>query len=158
MNNGEKYKYYKKRRNLSVAGKWTCVVAPFGIVFGVKFNEYIKIMDTSDTVKLSIGCVLALIVAAIAIYKEFKHGEETKKFAPAVGWGVALAFAWLFQIMLQDLVLIIGAEFAGQCAATGLDIYGKKASEEMTAYKALAREDNTLHYKEPKKVKVKVVK
>lgn len=158
MNNGEKFRYYKRRRNASIVGRWACIVSPFGIVFGVKFNEYIKIMDTGDTIKLSIGCILALVVAAIAIYKQFKHSDETKHIAPAIGWGVALAFAWLFEIILHDLVLILASEFAGQCAAVGVDYYCKHATEEMNAYKTLAREDNTLHYKEPKKVKVKVVK
>ena len=158
LTHGEKYRYYRKRRNLTTIGKWGSIVTPFGVIFGVKFNEYVQILDTAQTVKLSIGCVLALAVAVIAIYKEFKHSEKSKHLAPAIGWGVALAFAWLFEVILQDLVLILASEFAGQCVAAGFDSYSAYANKEMEEEKTLARQDNTLHKKSQKKIKVKVVK
>lgn len=155
--NGEKYISYRRRRNASIAGKWGCVIAPFGIVFGAKFNDYVKILDTFETVKLTIGCVLAIVVAAIAVFNEVRTSKETKHLAPAVGWGLALAFIWLFQIIINDLLLIVGSEFAGQCAAAGLKYYGTYAGNEAEEYKKLARQDNTLG-KKRKKMTVKVYK
>lgn len=157
MNNNEKFLYYRKRSRLATVGKWGSVVAPFGIVFGIKFNEYINIIDTGETIKLTIGAILAVIVAGIAVYKEVKHSEETKHLAPAVGWGLAFLFIWLFKVILDDLLLIVGSEFAGQCVAFGIKAYGDHAKEEAVSYKDLARKDGSLGNKKRKYImKVKV--
>ena len=150
MNNNEKFLYYRKRRRLSIAGKWGSVIAPFGIVFGVKFNEYVNIIDTGEVVKLTIGSVLAIVVAMIAVYKEVKHSEETKHLAPAFGWALATVFAWLFKVIIDDLFLILLAETCGQFTAMGINIYGEHCKEEANAYKDLARKDGNLGAKKRK--------
>lgn len=150
MNNNEKYLYYRKRSRLSVLGKWGSVIAPFGIVFGVKFNEYVNIIDTGEVVKLTIGSVLAIIVAVVAVYKEVKHSEETKHLAPAFGWALATVFAWLFKVIIDDLFIILLSETIGQFTAMGINMYGEHAKEEAAAYKDLARRDNTLGTKKRK--------
>jgi len=150
MNNNEKYLYYRKRRRLSIAGKWGSVIAPFGIVFGVKFNEYVNIIDTGEVVKLTIGSVLAIVVACIAVYKEVKHSEETKHLAPAFGWALATVFAWLLKVIIDDLFLILFAETIGQFTAMGINIYGEHCKEEATAYKDIARKDGSIGQKRRK--------
>lgn len=150
MNDNEKFLYYRKRARLSVLGKWTSVIAPFGIVFGVKFNEYVNIIDTGEVVKLTIGSVLAIVVAVVAVYKEVKHSEETKHLAPAFGWALATVFVWLFKVIIDDLFIILLSETIGQFTAMGINMYGEHAREEAKAYKELARERNTLGKKKRK--------
>ena len=152
MNNNEKYLYYRKRRRLSIVGKWGSIIAPFGIVFGIKFNEYVNIIDTGEVVKLTIGCVLAIVVAGVAIYKEVKHSEETKHLAPAFGWALATLFVWLFKVIIDDLFIIFLSETIGQFTAMGINIYSENAKEEAKAYKDLARADGSLKTKKRKYV------
>lgn len=158
MNNNEKFLYYRKRRRLSIAGKWTSVIAPFGILFGVKFNEYVDVIDTGEVVKLTIGCVLAIIVAAVCVYKEIKKSEETKHLAPAFGWALATLFVWLFKVIIDDLFLIFFSETIGQFTAMGINIYGEHCKEEAKAYKELARKDGNLGDKKRKYITQKIVK
>lgn len=150
MNDNEKYLYYRKRTRFALAGKWASIIAPIGIVFGIKFNEYVNIITTGEVIKLTVGSFLAIAVAGVVIYREIKHSEETKHLAPVVGCGLALLFAWLFQIIIDDLVFILAWEFGGQCVAKGIEMYGDHAREESKAYKELAREKNTLGHKRRK--------
>lgn len=154
MTNGEKYERYKRNHHLAMAGKWTSVIAPFTIVFGAKFNEYFILVDNNERIKLTIGCVAAIIVAVVAIYREAKKSAN-KNIAPVIGWGVALALIWLCKTVLDDLLLIVGSEFAGQMAGAGLNVYSDFCSKEAEEYKRLARADNTLGVKTPKKEKEK---
>lgn len=150
MNDNEKFLYYRKRTRLALAGKWGAIISPLGIVFGIKFNEYVNVMTTGEVIKLTVGSFLAIIVAGITVYREIKHSEETKHLAPVFGCGLALLFAWLFQIIIDDLVFILAWEFGGQCVAKGIEMYGDHAREEAKAYKELARERNTLGTKRRK--------
>lgn len=157
MNNGELYKHYKKQSHIAKAGKWASIVSPFAIVFGVKAGEYIEILG-EQSYKLTIGCVLAIIVAVIAIFKEFKKDDKTKKFAGVVGWGLAFALVYFLSVALKDLALIIGTEFAGQFVATGFEYWGSYSANEANEYKSEARHDGSLHRKsEPKEVEEKPV-
>lgn len=133
--------YYAKRRKYCVAGKYASVITPFVAIFFAKINEFLTLTE-GQTIKLTIGCVLAIIVAVIAIGKEVK--EDTKKVSGAVMWGIVLAFVWLFEAILNDLLLIVGCEFAGQCAAAGINAYGMKCQEEKKEYMKLARQEGTI--------------
>lgn len=144
MNNGELYRHYRNQSYIAKGSKWASIIAPFAIVFGCKYNEYIKILGEGEQYKLTIGCILAIIVACIAILREFKKSEETKPFAGIVGWGLAFALCYFFSVAMKDLTLIIGTEFAGQVAAKGFDYWGLYASGEAKEYKIIAREDHTL--------------
>lgn len=150
MTNGEKYSTYKKRGILATAGKWTSIIGPVAVLFGVKFNEYFSIVDGQEKIKLTIGSVLALIVAGFAVLQDFKRTESTKHLASVAGWGIALLLSWLLEVVLQDLTLILAFEFGGQCAAAGLNKYAEYCRKEADEYKRLAREDRTLGVKRPR--------
>ena len=154
MTNGEKYSYYKRNRNLATAGKWTGIISPFVIIFGAKFNEYFVLVEEGERIKLTIGCILAIVVAAIAVISDFKRNEKTKPLLPAAKWGLAFLIIFLCESIAYDLLLIVGAEFAGQCAAAGLNGYAKNCNKEAEEYKKLARQDNSLGVKPIKKDKV----
>ena len=144
MNNGELYKHYRNQRYIATASKWVSIIAPFAIVFGCKYKEYIKILGEGEQYKLTIGCILAIIVAGIAILREFKKSEETKPFAGVVGWGLAFALCYFFSVAMKDLTLIIGTEFAGQVAAKGFDYWGLYASGEAKEYKILTKNERKI--------------
>lgn len=157
MTNGEKYKTFKKKQVLATAGKITSVFGPLAVLFGVKFNEYFQLVEGQERVKLTIGCVVAIIVACVAVLQEFKSSESTKHLVPAVGWTIAAVLSWLMEIVLQDLTMILVFEAGGQWASAGLDAYAKHCEKEAEEYKKLARADRTLGVKRPKKKKVSSV-
>lgn len=144
MTNGELYKHYRNQSYIAKGGKWASIITPFAVIFGVKAHEYIEILG-DQAYKLTIGGVLAVIVAVICVYKEFKHDEKKKPFASILGWGIALAIIYFLEVVMRDLLLIVGAEFEGQVVAKGFDIWGIYTSEEAKEYKTIAREDKTLH-------------
>lgn len=153
MNNGELYKHYRTQSYIAKGGKWASIIAPFGIIFGVKIGEYVEILG-DQTYKLTIGAILCIFVAVIAIYKEFKQDKKKQPLLGIVGWGVAFAIIYLLEVMTKDLLLIVGAEFAGQCVAKAFELYGTHAENEASEYKELAREQGTLIKKEKKEKKV----
>jgi len=156
MTNGEKYVHCNKNRNVATAGKWASIITPFLVIFGVKFNEYFVLVEQQEKIKLTIGCIIAIIVAVVAIYQDFKHSEKTKHLAPVVGWGTAFLLSWLLKVILEDLTLILGTEFAGQCVAAGLGKYAEGQDKDAEEYKKLARADRTLGVKvKEKKEQVK---
>lgn len=144
MNNGELYKHYRKTTYVAKGGKWASVIAPFGIVFGLKVKEYVEILGDQSW-RLTIGCVLAIIVAIIAIYKEIKHDESTKHLSSVVGWGLAFGLIWLLEVVTKDLKLIVGAEFAGQVVSKGFEYWELFSIGESKEFKELSRKDGTLH-------------
>ena len=156
LTNGEKYKTFKKRQLFSSAGKWASTIGPLGVLFGVKFNEYFQLVEGQERVKLTIGCVLAIIVACFVIFQDIKKSESTKHLSGAVGWSIALVLCWLLKVVLEDLILILAFEASGQWAAVGLNAYSDHCKIEADEYKKLARADGSLGYKTPKKKKVVV--
>lgn len=145
MNNGELYKHYRNQRYGAAAGKWGAIIIPFVAVFGAKWNEYVEILGADNKWRLTVGALLAIFVAAIAVYKEIKHDEKTKHLSGVVGWGLAFAIVCMLEVITRDLKLIIGCEFAGQFVSKGFEYWGLYASGEAEEYKKLAREDGTLH-------------
>lgn len=157
MNNGEKFRAYRKRKIIAKTGKWASIISPFIIVFAVKSGEYIQILGEDQKYKLTIGCILAVILAAIAVLAEFKKVEKLKPFLSVLRWGLAFAIIHFLRVALQDLELIVGTEFAGQVVAKGFDYYDLYAATEEGEYKKLARGDGTLLKKSKEKKEEKPV-
>ena len=86
----------------------------------------------ANGVKMSMGCVLALIVAGIAIKNET---QENKKISGIVGWALAFALIYLFQSILQDLLLIVGCGFIGQLVGAGFEVGADTQLEKADLYK-----------------------
>lgn len=134
------YAYYRNAYVACQAGEWGCIVTPIIAIFGAKWNEYFVFTeDNTSGVKLTVGCVLALILAAIFVYKKLKHQEKMEgkvtMLSYAVGIGVAFVFVYLFKVVIDDLFLILGCEFAGAVAAYGVDFATNSNRSNMMAYK-----------------------
>lgn len=132
------YAYYRNGYFASAAGVWGSLLGPLAVVVGVKWNEYIKVQNGAEY-RMTIGAVLALIVAVVVIYKQVKHQEKVKKQVTMTSWvaGVAVAFAlsWCFSAVLKDLTLILGTELAGSLSAYGFDRLEANRLEHMKIYK-----------------------
>lgn len=129
---------YKYNRNVHyglMAGKWASVVAPFIGIFIAKFGEYIEVYEGTQY-KFTIGCVICLIVAVIAAYKDIKKTEGANSpISTAIGWGVAFMLSFLFKEIITDLTLVLGLAFAGQCGATTCEMVDESKKKYLTAYK-----------------------
>lgn len=113
----ELYKSFKTRKFTCLIGKWLSIISPFVVIGIVNFNEYF--VEYNGT-RMSIGCILAALVAGVAIYNEAK--ENNKKTANVVKWAIAFGLVYFFSAILQDLVLIVGCGFAGQVVGTGFEL------------------------------------
>lgn len=125
----EKYKRLRSQGYTCLAMKWVSILSPYLIIGIVNFEEYFV---ESNGVKMSIGCVLAMIVAGISIANETK---ENKKINGIVGWAIAFALAIFFQAILQDLVLILGCGLVGQLVGAGFELGSNIQLEKADLYK-----------------------
>ena len=124
---------YKKMRNTGIAlkgAKWLSILAPYIAIGAANFEEY---FTEYNGVKMSIGCVLAMAVAGIAIFNETK--ENNKKISGIVGWAIAFAIAYLMQSILNDLVLILGCGLIGQMVGAGFELGANNQLEKAKLYK-----------------------
>ena len=78
-------------------------------------------------------------VIAISPDSEKKVVEKQEKkvtmLSYVIGVGVAFAFIYFFKVILDDLFLIVGCEFAGAVAAYGVDFATQHNLKQMTLYK-----------------------
>lgn len=135
-------KFYSRVKGWCKAGTITSLAAPLVAVFGAKWNEYVQISysdGTQGAIKLSVGALCSLIMAAIITYKYVRHDEKAKKQVTMASWvvglGLAFAICWAFQAILNDLTLILGCEFAGSVAAYGFDLGAQYANGRLEPYK-----------------------
>lgn len=139
----EKYKRLRNNGFAFLAAKWVSILSPYLVIGIVNFNEY---FTEYNGVKMSLGCVLAMIVAGIAIANETK---ENKKINGLVGWAIAFALVFLLQSILNDLLLIVGCGLLGQLVGAGFEIGSKKELEKANLYKeALIRAEPLKEKKE----------
>lgn len=110
------------------AMKWFSILSPYLIIGIVNFEDYFV---EADGIKMSLGCVLAMIVAVISIANETK---ENKKINGIVGWTVAFALIFFFQAILQDLLLIVGCGFVGQLVGAGFELGSEMQLEKAKIY------------------------
>lgn len=141
-------RYRKNVMAACKAGQWASLLGPLGVLFGVKWNEYIAIAEgEGGTVKLTVGAVLAIIVAVVVVYRNCKHQEKIEGKVTMLSWviglGVAFALSYLLSVVMKDLALILGVEFAGACASYGFDMgaqsqsaYIRSFSDETAKYEA----------------------
>lgn len=110
------FKHYRSQYYASKISKYVCSVAPIAVLFGVKWNEYFKLIDAGSKWKFSIGCILAIIVGVIAVYQDIKKTESKEKqlILNAVGWWVAAVIIYCFKAVFDDLLLIVMVEAGGQ--------------------------------------------
>lgn len=134
------YKYYRNCEIGCKTGKWFSILAPFIAIFIAKFNDYFVLITEHEQIKLSIGCILALIVGGIAMWQNLKeeNSEQMKKMSGLLVWGIAFALSYLFQSILQDLTLILGCALIGQLVAKGFEL----GSDSFEALKIEAKENN----------------
>lgn len=124
-------KYYRNCYYGCIAGKWLSMATPLVAVVGANWNSYFP--DPATTAKTSIGIALVAVVSAFAVYFEARRKKpdgSDKVVKPALGWGLATALIFLLSAVLDDALLICGAEFAGQAVATAFRIGEKRFSDE----------------------------
>lgn len=133
------YRYYRNAYYALQGSEWACLAAPVAAVFGVKWNEYFVFVEGGSGVSLTVGCVLALVMAAVFAYRKLRHQEKAEgkvtMLSYAVGLGVAFVFAYLFKVVIDDLALILGCEFAGAVAAYGVDFATREARRKMVVFR-----------------------
>ena len=125
----EKYSRLRKQGYTCVAMKWVSILSPYLTIGIINFEDYFV---QANGVKMSMGCILALIVAGIAIKNET---QENKKISGIVGWALAFALIYLFQSILQDLLLIVGCGFVGQLVGAGFEVGADTQLEKADLYK-----------------------
>lgn len=112
-------KWHKHYRNQAIAckvGKYACSVTPVLILFILKWDEYFKILDQTSQIRFSIGCILAVIVGAVAVMQDIKKTEDKNKqqILNAAGWWFAWGIVVCFQAVFNDLATILLYEACGQ--------------------------------------------
>lgn len=125
----QKYTKLRNQGYTCLAFKWISILSPYLIIGIVNFEDYFV---KANGIKMSIGCVLAMIVAGISIANETK---ENKKINGIVGWAIAFALAIFFQAILQDLVLILGCGLIGQLIGAGFELGSEIKLEKAELYK-----------------------
>lgn len=125
----EKYKRLRNQGYTCLAMKWVSILSPYLIIGAVNFEDYFQ---EANGIKMSMGCILAAIVAGIAISNETK---DNKKINGIVGWVIAFALVYFFQSILQDLLLIVGCGLIGQLVGAGFEIGADSQLEKADIYK-----------------------
>lgn len=133
----EPYKYYRNGYIGLKSAKYLSIISPFVAIFIAKFDEYFYVVDGY---KMSIGCMLAMFVGGLAIWRETKKKQDGSTgdtpISNVLGWGVAFALAFLFHAILNDLVLILGCAFAGQLAGLGFELGAENRAFYMREYRS----------------------
>lgn len=125
----EKYIRLRNQGYTCKAMKWISILSPYLIIGIVNFEDYFV---EADGIKMSLGCVLAAIVAGISIANETK---ENKKINGIVLWAIAFALIFFFQAILQDLLLIVGCGFVGQLVGAGFKLGSETQLEKAKLYR-----------------------
>lgn len=147
------YKFYRNGYYACVGGQYASIIAPFVAIGIVNFDKYFTV-STGQTVKMSLGCTLAIMVLGIALWQKTKQNKQ--EINHVVGWGVAFALCYLFQSIIQDLTLIIGCAFAGQCVAYGFELGADNRESYMSIYKEADIKANAFERAKAKKKKEEV--
>jgi FtsH-binding integral membrane protein len=125
----EKYVRLRKQGHSFIACKWISILSPYLVIGIINFEDYFQ---EANGIKMSLGCILALIVAGISIKNETK---ENKKINGIVTWAVAFALIFFFQSILQDLLLIVGAGLIGQIVGAGFELGADIQLEKANIYR-----------------------
>ena len=135
----ETYNKLRKAGYTCLTMKWVSILSPYLIIGIVNFDEYFQ---EANGIKMSLGCILALIVAGISVANETK---ENKKINGLVGWAIAWALAILFQSLLNDLVLILGFGLLGQLVGAGFELGANANLEKAALYRSANIQAEALH-------------
>ncbi len=135
------YKYYRNVHYGLYAGTWAATLAPIIAVFGVKWNEYFDYINNTDgSVRLTVGCVIAIVLGIVFAVKKAKVEEKQKKeysMLHYVGFVAILwAFLFFFKVIIDDMFLITSCEFGGAVVAYGLNIADKNARKKVLLYES----------------------
>lgn len=116
-------KFYRNAYYASQISEWLCVIAPIVSIFGIKWNEYFVV--NNDKYKMTIGCVLAIVMGVVFAYRKLKYQEKQEKKSNMYGYalwvGVVCGFSFLFKSIIDDLFIISITEFIGAVGAVSID-------------------------------------
>lgn len=125
----EKYKRLRNSGYALMVSKYIAILSPYIAIGIANFDEY---FTEYNGVKMSLGCVLAMVVFGIAIRNETK---ENKKINGIVGWAIAFALVWLMQSIVNDLLLIVGCGLVGQLVGAGFEVGASTQLEKSKLYR-----------------------
>ena len=119
-------KYYHRAYVGCQVGEWGAIATPIIAIFAAKWNEYFDFVENQgESIRLTIGCVLAIVCAIFFGYKKLKNQEKQEKKVTMLSYVFGIAVAWaavfLFKVIIDDLFLILSCELAGAGAAYGID-------------------------------------
>lgn len=97
-------------------------VAPVLIYFFINMDKYIT--SVPETIKLSAGGILALILVALKVIGVLKIPSRIIVFS------ATFAFAYLFAAIIQDLLIFSFLALIGEIGSTICQIFIKRAKEE----------------------------
>ncbi len=98
----------KSRLILLYIGSFIVSIAPLLVCFVLNWNDYTK--TPGDTVKLSLGGIMILVLVFIKVIGKLKMPRRI------VSFGIAFVMAYLLQAVLQDLLLLTGMALLGEFA------------------------------------------
>lgn len=139
------YRYYRNVHYGLYSGTWGATLIPIFTIFAFKWNEYFDyVNNTSGSVRLTIGCVAAIVLGVIFALKKAKVEEKQKKEYSMLHYvafvGILWVFLFLFKVIIEDMFLITSCELAGSVVAYGLNLADKNVVKKVLLYQS-ARDD-----------------
>ena len=132
----EKYKY-KKARNLQYffsVLSWVSLILPEGILLGVNWNEWIT--TQLDTIKVSMGLVICVLVSLFALYKKIKKTIKFNQLGLVVSFWLGTGIIYLLDSLLTQMVLILAVASIGMTVSLLIDIPSEYYRQEKLEHKA----------------------
>lgn len=114
--NKQYYKHFRNQYYTCKVFKYLSTLTPIAILFALKWNTYFELIEKNSSIKFSIGAILCVIVAIIAVFQDIKEteSEEIKLVLKAFKWWSAFAIVYCFSRVFQDLQTILLYEAIGQ--------------------------------------------
>lgn len=115
--------HYRKLQYASKAGEYAAVVAPFGVMFAVNFNEWINV---EGGWKIGLGGTLAMGLMTIAITLVGKTKDKSNTIATYVTllltWLATAFILTLLSQIIQEVANLMFIASSGIASALGLEV------------------------------------
>ena len=119
--------------------RWAVILLPFLLVYLNNKDRYFEnIEGSSNGTKMTIGLVILIGILGWTIIREVNK-KKGRSHAPSVisgiiWWGIFFVLSYCFQMIIQDLTMIIGAGFVGQCFGFVFEMFAQHYHEKRKLY------------------------
>lgn len=130
---------YKHNRNVSYifyATSWMSALLPDAILLGVNRSKWVT--TNQDTVKVSMGLVLTILVTIFISYKKLKSEVKFNYLSICIGAWVVFGIVYLLSSLLTQMMMILLCAAIGLTISLGLEI----PAEIYKSKKELYRDEN----------------